>query len=55
MAMSKEQAKNAAYRAQSKACGVSGKKSFENTGVCVEDLISIGTIGLIKGHKHIQS
>lgn len=38
----------AAYRAQSKACGVSGKK-FENTGVCVEDLISIGTIGLIKG------
>lgn len=38
----------AAYRAQSKACSVSGKK-FENTGVCVEDLISIGTIGLIKG------
>lgn len=24
-------------------------KKFENTGVCVEDLISIGTIGLIKG------
>ncbi len=24
-------------------------KKFDNTGVCVEDLISIGTIGLIKG------
>lgn len=24
-------------------------KKFENTGVCLEDLISIGTIGLIKG------
>ena len=24
-------------------------RKFENTGVCVEDLISIGTIGLIKG------
>lgn len=24
-------------------------KKFENTGICVEDLISIGTIGLIKG------
>ena len=24
-------------------------KKFENTGVCIEDLISIGTIGLIKG------
>lgn len=24
-------------------------KKFENTGVCVEDLISIGSIGLIKG------
>ena len=23
-------------------------KKFENTGICVEDLISIGTIGLIK-------
>lgn len=24
-------------------------KKFENTGICLEDLISIGTIGLIKG------
>lgn len=24
-------------------------KKFENTGICVEDLISIGSIGLIKG------
>ena len=24
-------------------------RKFENTGVCIEDLISIGTIGLIKG------
>ena len=24
-------------------------RKFENTGICVEDLISIGTIGLIKG------
>ena len=24
-------------------------KKFENTGICVEDLISIGTIGLMKG------
>lgn len=24
-------------------------KKFENTGICVEDLVSIGTIGLIKG------
>lgn len=24
-------------------------KRFENTGICIEDLISIGTIGLIKG------
>ena len=23
-------------------------KKFENTGICLEDLISIGTIGLIK-------
>ena len=30
-------------------------KKFENTGVCVEDLISIGTIGLIKeiGRAHV--
>ena len=28
---------------------ISLAKKFENTGVCVEDLISIGTIGLIKG------
>ena len=24
-------------------------RRFENTGICLEDLISIGTIGLIKG------
>ena len=23
-------------------------RKFENTGICIEDLISIGTIGLIK-------
>lgn len=38
----------AAYRAQSRLVVYLAKK-FENTGVCVEDLISIGTIGLIKG------
>ena len=34
---------------QSRCQGVYLAKKFENTGVCVEDLISIGTIGLIKG------
>ena len=29
-------------------------KKFENTGICVEDLISIGTIGLIKGINTFQ-
>ena len=28
-------------------------RKFENTGICVEDLISIGTIGLIKGIIHL--
>lgn len=30
-------------------------RKFENTGVCVEDLISIGTIGLIKGINTFNS
>ncbi len=29
-------------------------KRFDNTGVGVEDLISIGTIGLIKADQHLQ-
>ncbi len=28
-------------------------RKFENTGIYVEDLISIGTIGLIKSDKYI--
>ena len=28
-------------------------RKFENTGIGVEDLISIGTIGLNKGNKYI--
>ena len=28
-------------------------KKFDNTGVGVEDLISIGTIGLIKGDQYL--
>ena len=28
-------------------------RKFENTGVCIEDLISIGTIGLIKSENSI--
>ena len=28
-------------------------KKFENTGIGIEDLISIGTIGLMKGVSHI--
>ena len=30
-------------------------KRFENTGICLEDLISIGTIGLIKGANTFKS
>ena len=30
-------------------------KKFDNTGVGVEDLISIGTIGLHQSHQHLQS
>lgn len=46
--MSKEQAKKKLIEHNLRLVVYLAKK-FENTGVCVEDLISIGTIGLIKG------
>ena len=48
VAMSKEQAKKQLIEHNLRLV-VYLEKKFENTGVCVEDLISIGTIGLIKG------
>ena len=48
VAMSKEQAKKQLIEHNLRLAVYLAKK-FENTGVCVEDLISIGTIGLIKG------
>lgn len=48
VAMSKEQAKKKLIEHNLRLVVYLAKK-FENTGVCVEDLISIGTIGLIKG------
>ena len=48
VAMSKEQAKKQRIEHNLRLVVYLAKK-FENTGVCVEDLISIGTIGLIKG------
>lgn len=48
VAMSKEQAKKHLIEHNLRLVVYLAKK-FENTGVCVEDLISIGTIGLIKG------
>lgn len=48
VAMSKEQAKKQLIEHNLRLVVYLVKK-FENTGVCVEDLISIGTIGLIKG------
>lgn len=48
VAMSKEQAKKQLIEHNLRLVVYMAKK-FENTGVCVEDLISIGTIGLIKG------
>ena len=48
MAMSKEQAKKQLIEHNLRLVVYLAKK-FENTWVCVEDLISIGTIGLIKG------
>ena len=48
VAMSKEQAKKQLIERNLRLVVYLAKK-FENTGVCVEDLISIGTIGLIKG------
>lgn len=48
VAMSKEQAKKQFIEHNLRLVVYLAKK-FENTGVCVEDLISIGTIGLIKG------
>ena len=48
VAMSKEQAKKQLIEHNLRLVGYLAKK-FENTGGCVEDLISIGTIGLIKG------
>ena len=48
VAMSKEQAKKQLLEHNLRLVVYLAKK-FENTGVCVEDLISIGTIGLIKG------
>ena len=48
VAMSKEQAKKLLLEHNLRLVVYLAKK-FENTGVCVEDLISIGTIGLIKG------
>lgn len=46
--MAKEQAKKQLIEHNLRLVVYLAKK-FENTGVCVEDLISIGTIGLIKG------
>lgn len=48
VAMSKEQAKKQLIEHNLRLVVYLAKK-FENTGVCAEDLISIGTIGLIKG------
>ena len=48
VAMSKEQAKKQLIEHNLRLVVYLAKK-FETTGVCVEDLISIGTIGLIKG------
>ena len=48
VAMSKEQAKKQLIEHNLRLVVYLAKK-FENTGVCVEDLVSIGTIGLIKG------
>ena len=48
VAMSKEQAKKQLIEHNLRLVVYLAKK-FENPGVCVEDLISIGTIGLIKG------
>ena len=48
VAMSKEQAKKQLIEHNLRLVVYLARK-FENTGVCVEDLISIGTIGLIKG------
>lgn len=48
VAMSKEQAKKQLIEHNLRLVVYLAKR-FENTGVCVEDLISIGTIGLIKG------
>lgn len=48
VAMSKEQAKKQLIEHNLRLVVYLAKK-FENTGVCVEDLISIGTISLIKG------
>ena len=48
VAMSKEQSKKLLIEDNLREVVYLAKK-FENTGVCVEDLISIGTIGLIKG------
>ena len=48
VAMSKEQAKKQLIEHNLRLVVYLAKK-FENTGVCVEDLISIGTIGLKKG------
>ena len=48
VAMSKDQAKKQLIDHNLRLVVYLAKK-FENTGVCVEDLISIGTIGLIKG------
>lgn len=48
VAMSKEQAKKQLIEHNLRLVVYLAKK-FENTGVCVEDIISIGTIGLIKG------
>lgn len=48
VAMSKEHAKKQLIEHNLRLVVYLAKK-FENTGVCVEDLISIGTIGLIKG------
>ena len=48
VAMSKEQTKKQLIEHNLRLVVYLAKK-FENTGVCVEDLISIGTIGLIKG------
>ena len=46
VAMSKEQAKKQLIEHNLRLVVYLAKK-FENTGVCVEDLISIGTIGLL--------